>query len=160
MSLDVSRAEAASRGRAHLALLALRWARWGTVGTLGLGVQAVTLLALARVPGLHYLAATFMAVSGAIVHNFIWHERWTWGDQPSLDLVHRLARLGRFTAVTGLMSIVGNVGLTAAYVERFGLPLLRANLLAVATISLVNFLAAHRFVFFAQGIVGDVGDPR
>jgi len=156
----VSRVAIAPSGRGRLVALVRRWARWGTVGTLGLGVQTVTLLALARIPGLHYLIATFMAVAGAIVHNFLWHERWTWADRPSRGIAHRLTRLGRFTVVTGLMSIVGNVALTAAYVEHLGLPLLRANLLAVASISLLNFAAAHRLVFLTRGIPVDAGDPR
>lgn len=147
-----------SRGR--LTAFVARWARWAAVGTLGLGVQVTTLLALVRIPGVHYVLATVMAVSGAIVHNFLWHERWTWSDRPPRGLGHRLTRLGRFTAVTGLLSIVGNVALTAAYVEHFGLPLLRANLLAVASISLLNFVAAHRLVFWNQHVVVEPGDLR
>ena len=148
------------RGRTRLVALAVRWVRWGTVGTLGLGVQLTTLLALVRIPGIHYVAATFMAVTGAIVHNFLWHERWTWADRPSRDLGDRLIRFARFTAVTGLVSIAGNVALTATYVEYLRLPLVSANLLAVASISALNFAAAHHLVFFGRGVVRDIGGSR
>jgi putative flippase GtrA len=143
-----------------LAGLARRWARWSAVGALGLVVQAATLLALARVPGVHYLVATLLAVLGAVVHNFLWHERWTWADRPSPDVRQRLWRFARFTTVTGVLSVAGNVALTATYVEYLKLPLLAANLLAVLSIGMLNFLATHRLVFLAPSVVGDLRGSR
>jgi putative flippase GtrA len=160
MRPDVAPGAAARSAPARLGALAARWVRWGAVGTLGLGLQLTTLVALIRVPGVHYLTATFMAVAGAIVHNFLWHERWTWADRPSRNLGHRLTRFARFTAITGLVSIAGNVALTATYVEYLKLPLLAANLLAVASISAVNFAAAHHLVFFGPSVARDMGGRR
>ena len=57
-----------------------RGARFIWVGAGGFMVQVVTLHALAAA-GLPYTVATALAVEAAILHNFIWHERWTWGDR-------------------------------------------------------------------------------
>lgn len=133
-----------------------RAARFVWVGAGGVVVQALTLQALAAA-GLPYPIATAVAVEAAILHNFLWHERWTWADRAGLKACshdsprarnhERLARLLRFNGSTAVISIAGNVGLMALFVGGFGLPLLAANLLAVLTLSVLNFLSADRLVF-------------
>ena len=136
-----------------------RVARFVGVGVGGFVVQGLVLHALAAA-GLPYLAATAVAVEAAILHNFLWHERWTWAervvspeaglkacnyDVPSLH--DRLVRFARFNASTALISIGGNVALMGIFVGRLHLPLLAANLLAVVTLSVLNFLSADHLVF-------------
>ena len=86
-------------------------------------------------------------MEAAILHNFIWHERWTWADRTVATRADRLGRLIRFNGSTALVSIGGNVALMALFVGRLHLPLLAANLLAVLTLSVLNFLSADRLVF-------------
>ena len=120
-----------------------RVARFVGVGVGGFIVQGLVLHALAAA-GLPYLAATAVAVEAAILHNFLWHERWTWADRPGEG---RLARFARFNGATALISIGGNVALMGIFVGRVHLPLLAANLLAVVTLSVLNFLSANHLVF-------------
>ena len=134
-----------------------RWARFAVVGLLGLGVQVGTILLLTQVAGVHYAVATFIAIAGTIVHNFLWHERWTWVDRPPRSPGQRRARLGRFTALSALVAIAGGVALTAAYVELLGLPVAVANVIAVATVTGANFLAAHHLVFRPDGLATGAG---
>ena len=121
-----------------------RAARFVWVGAGGFVVQVVMLHALVAA-GLPYPFATGLAVEAAILHNFAWHERWTWGDRPTSD--GWLRRLIRFNGSTALISIGGNVALMALFVGRLHLPLAPANLLAVLTLSVLNFLSADRLVF-------------
>jgi putative flippase GtrA len=133
-----------------------RTARFVWVGAGGFVVQGATLSALAAA-GLPYPAATALAVEAAILHNFLWHERWTWADRTGhragLKACNherrreRLARFLRFNGATALISVAGNVALMALFVGGLGLPLLPANLLAVLTLSVLNFLSADRLVF-------------
>jgi len=58
-----------------------RWVTFNSVGLVGVGVQLVSLVALMEWIGLHYLVSIGIAVETAIVHNFIWHECWTWRDR-------------------------------------------------------------------------------
>ena len=132
---------------------ATRAARFVGVGAGGFVVQVVTLHALAAA-GLPYPLATALAVQAAILHNFLWHERWTWADRPASGQAGlparsyaRMRRLIRFNGSTALISIGGNVALMALFVGRLHLPLVPANLLAVLTLSVLNFLAADRLVF-------------
>ncbi len=60
-----------------------RWAIFNGVGLLGVGVQLAMLTLMTDGLGVHYLAATAIAVEAAVLHNFFWHQRFTWRDRPS-----------------------------------------------------------------------------
>lgn len=119
------------------------------VGWMGVVVQ-LSVLSLATAPfDVHYLVATAIAVETAILHNFLWHERWTWADRGLTTGVTRgaLFRLARFNLTSGIISITGNVTLMSLYVGELGLPILLGNICAIASCSLINFLASDRLVF-------------
>jgi dolichol-phosphate mannosyltransferase len=122
-----------------------RFVRFNAVGVAGFALQLVMLWLLAR-GGVHYLAATALAVEAAILHNFAWHECWTWPDRPAGGRT-RLARLARFHAVNGAVSLAGNLLLMPVLVRGAGLPVLAANLVAVVVCAAVNFAGAERLVF-------------
>jgi len=124
----------------------VRFLRFNAVGVLGFAVQ-LGVLALLVHAGLHYLAATALAVEVAILHNFVWHERWTWADRPAGSERTRLGRLARFHAVNGGVSIAGNLLLMPVLVRVCGIPVLTANATAVLVCALVNFSGAERLVF-------------
>jgi putative flippase GtrA len=134
----------------------MRFWRFNAVGVLGFAVQ-VGALALLVHAGVHYLAATAIAVECAILHNFIWHERWTWGDRPAAGRA-RLARLLRFHAVNGTVSLAGNLLLMPLLVDVLSVPVLAANVTAVLTCSLVNFSGAGHFVFSHKMEASDYGE--
>ena len=123
----------------------VRFLRFNGVGVLGFALQLGVLALLLR-GGVHYLAATVLAVELAVLHNFAWHERWTWRDRPA-DASTRAARLWRFHASNGLISLAGNLVLMRLLVGLVGMPPVPANLLSVLLCALVNFTASDRFVF-------------
>ena len=125
-----------------------RWLMFNAVGGMGVGVQLLALGVLADVLGLDYRLATALAVQAAVLHNFVWHEHWTWSDRCA-DRSGRWARLGSFTLVNGTLSIAGNVLFTALYVTTLDMHHVPANLLAIATCSIANFFATHHVVFRA-----------
>jgi putative flippase GtrA len=124
-----------------------RAARFAWVGVGGFVVQAAGLQALVSLAGVPYPLATAAGVQAAILHNFLWHERWTWGDRPAH--AGRLVRFLRFNGATALISIGGNVALMALFVGQWRWPLLVANAVAVLVLSLANYLSADRLVFTA-----------
>jgi putative flippase GtrA len=117
------------------------------VGALGFALQiaALTLLTAAGWP---LIAATATAVEIAILHNFCWHDRWTWRDCAAR--AHWTKRLARYHASTAVTSIGANVIFTTALVEVARMPPIVANMLAVAIMSVVNFSIADRWVFARQ----------
>ena len=125
-----------------------RWLMFNAVGGMGVGVQLLSLGVLADVLGLDYRLATALAVQAAVLHNFVWHEHWTWSDRCA-DRRGRWSRLGSFTLVNGTLSIAGNVLFTTLYVTTLDLHHVPANLLAIATCSIANFFASHHVVFRA-----------
>jgi putative flippase GtrA len=69
-----------STGNARVATL-IRWGKFNLVGAIGILVQFAALFFLKGVLHLNYLAATALAVEIAVVHNFVWHERYTWAER-------------------------------------------------------------------------------
>lgn len=124
-----------------------RWLAFGSVGVLGFGVQFSTLLVLAGLFEINYLFATAAAVELAILHNFLWHQRWTWSDRGSMGARHVLERLVRFNAGTALTSMAGNLLLMWVFVSLLDIHYAVANVMAVLLLSMVNFLLCDRLVF-------------
>jgi dolichol-phosphate mannosyltransferase len=123
-----------------------RWLAFNFVGAGGIAVQLVLLAALTA-SGMHYLPATAIAVEGAVLNNFAWHERWTWIDRTGSGTKRTLARLLRFNLSVGLISIVQNLAFMKILVEAFGVPYLAANLVSITLCSLLNFFVSDRLVF-------------
>ncbi|HST23212.1 MAG TPA: GtrA family protein [Blastocatellia bacterium] len=121
-----------------------RWVKFSTVGVGGIFVQVVMLTLLLRLTGLHYLAATALAVEASVLHNFIWHRRWTWKDRPQSRVTLMLLR---FNLTSGAMSLAGNLIFMFVFVSQARLNPLIANLITIAICSLINFTLSDRFVF-------------
>lgn len=132
-----------------LPALALRWLKFHAVGAAGIGVQVAVLAALAGPLRLHYLAATALAVEAAVLHNFFWHERWTWAERTRArpQLRGLLRRLARFHLSNAVVSLLGNLLLMRLLVGQFHLHYLPANLASIAACSLANFLLSELYVF-------------
>lgn len=125
----------------------IRWIKFNAVGAIGIAVQLAALTLLKSGLGLNYLLATALAVEATVLHNFLWHERFTWGDRPATD---RLKRLLTFNLTTGLFSIAGNVAFTKLLVSA-GIVYLPANAISIALCSLINFALNDRLVFVESG---------
>jgi putative flippase GtrA len=121
-----------------------RWLRFNAVGGIGIGVQLVVLAGLKSGLHLNYLLATGLAVEAAVIHNFIWHERYTWADRSGGNSILRLAK---FNLTTGMSSILGNLAAMRLLVGVLGLPYLPANGITIAACSIVNFVVSDRVVF-------------
>ncbi len=122
------------------------FSRFSFVGAIGIGVQLAALELLRRA-GVDYLTATALAVEITIVHNFIWHERFTWVDRTRMAPREWLRRLVSFNVTNGGISLLGNVVLMRWLVGETHLPVLPANLLAITGCWLLNFLVSDRVVF-------------
>jgi putative flippase GtrA len=118
------------------------------VGAIGAGVQLATLGALTAF-GLHYLWATGFAVEAAVLHNFLWHQRFTWSDRGASRLAETAVRMFRFHLSNGAISILGSLLLMRWFVGHLGMSVLASNLLTIAACSLGNFLASDRWVFLS-----------
>lgn len=133
-------------------LIPARWLAFNAVGLAGIAVQLVVLAIATRAAGLGVPAGTVLAVEAAVLHNFFWHQRWTWRDRPAGGVHEAVARLGRFHLVNGLISLAGNVILTS-WLASLGADPVLANLAAIGACSLVNFAAGDRLVFRATAVV-------
>lgn len=125
----------------------IRWWKFNAVGAMGIVVQLGALTLLKSGLHLNYLIATALAVEAAVIHNFFWHERYTWADRESAS---RIVRFAKFNLSNGAISMLGNVVTMKVFVEGFRLHYFVANVMSIAVCSLLNFLVADRFVFLSQ----------
>jgi putative flippase GtrA len=153
----------------------IRWLKFNFVGAIGIAVQFAALFLLKSILHLNYLAATAISVEAAVVHNFVWHEKFTWADRIKVDRVtidqvktdrittgriatanaysslrSSLLRFARFNLSTGAVSILGNLGLMKMLVGQGHMNYLLANAIAVVLCSLANFLVSDGWVFDAD----------
>ena len=125
---------------------ARRFLRFNAVGALGIGVQLAVIWALTEGAGVSYVPATIAGVSLALLHNFCWHLRWTWGDRR-LTGSRAVQAFLSFVAANGVVSFGGNIVIMIALVTGAGVPVLPANLLAIAACGLVNFWLGDTIAF-------------
>lgn len=126
--------------------IARRSLKFYLVGAIGIGVQLVFLALFKGELRLNYLVATALAVECAVLHNFLWHEHYTWRDRCE-GYAGVFGRLLRFNGSTGMISIVGNLALMRLFVGALHLQYMLGNLLTVGCCSVANFWASDRMVF-------------
>jgi len=139
----------------------LRFVRFNVVGAMGVAVQLAALTLLVSGLGVHYLPATALAIELSVLHNFFWHERWTWGDRDGRNAECRmqnakcrrpgLTRLVAFHVGNGLVSMAGSLVLMPVFVGWLGHHYIVANLSTIAVTGVFNFLLGDRIVFRAVG---------
>ncbi|HXE65250.1 MAG TPA: GtrA family protein [Bryobacteraceae bacterium] len=115
-----------------------RWLRFNAVGILGAGIQLAAFAAMLRL-GVHYLVATVLAIEVALLHNYVWHRRWTWAGQAG--------SLWRFHLSNGLISFVSNLALMRWFSGALHFPPVPSNLAAIIITSFVNYGLALKWVF-------------
>ena len=86
-------------------------------------------------------------MEAAVVHNFFWHERYTWADRVQPAWRKSLPRLLRFNLTAGGVSIAGNLALMKLLVGMGCVNYLVANGIAITLCSLANFLVSNEYVF-------------
>lgn len=122
----------------------LRWMKFNAVGAVGIVVQLTVLAILKSGLGMNYLLATAIAVEASVLHNFFWHERFTWADRQTRA---RFRRLAAFNGTNGAISILGNLILMRLFTGSLGFNYFLANMLSIAACSLANFLVSDLLVF-------------
>ena len=123
-----------------------RFVRFNIVGSIGITIQLVVLAVLFRKLGVHYLLATVVAVEVSVLHNFLWHLRWTWVDRATHAADVRRMFL-KFHVTSAMVSIAANLVLMPLLVAGAGLPVLVANCLTIALCGSLNYLLSDRLTF-------------
>jgi putative flippase GtrA len=128
----------------------IRWGKFNLVGAMGMVVQLGSLTLFNRwAPG-HYMVASAVAIELTLLHNFVWHLRYTWRDRrdgsaPPADAL--LVTLMRFHLSNGLVSMLGNLVLMHILVAEARLPVLVSNAIAILCCSMVNFCLGDHWAF-------------
>lgn len=127
-----------------------RWVLFCSVGAIGIIVQMSVLMLLVSGFKMHYLPATALAVEAAVLNNFFWHENWTWADRTKGSHGAFWRRLLYFHLANGALSLAGNIALMRLLMEVLKWGYLPANALAIASCSILNFLAGDLVVYRSE----------
>ncbi len=126
-----------------------RFAKFNLVGVLGSGLQIGLLWILKERLAIPTLAATPIAVEIVVLHNFIWHMKFTWRGQEFRTPRHWATALLRLHAGNAAISIAGNTILLFVLVEWLRIPIVLSAAAAILLCSLANFFVADRWVYSA-----------
>ena len=124
-----------------------RWIRFNGVGALGSGLQLALVAVLVRAAGVHYLWATAAGIEAAVLHNFCWHECWTWADRRTGHGSGVAGRLLRFHAANAVISLAGSLMLTRVLTGSLGADPIAANIVSILACGALNFGASEWLVF-------------
>jgi putative flippase GtrA len=130
----------------------IRWGKFNLVGATGMVVQLAALALFNRLAVGHYLFATAAAIEIAVLHNFVWHVRFTWRDRRENSAL--LSQLVRFHFSNGLVSMLGNLVLMRILVDEAHLQLLVSNSIAILCCSIINFCLGDHWAFATRAQTG------
>jgi putative flippase GtrA len=125
----------------------IRWSKFNLVGSMGMAVQLAALALINHCAPGHYLIASAAAVELTLLHNFVWHLRYTWRDRR--DGSAKLTQLMRFHLSNGMVSLLGNLALMRILVHDAHLPVLVSNMIAILCCSMINFCLGDHWAFAA-----------
>jgi dolichol-phosphate mannosyltransferase len=117
-----------------------RFLKFGVVGFSGVFVDLGVFWILSNGFGLAAVTATILSAEVAVLNNFIWNDRWTFGDrsiqQPGIrSMVRRFLKFN----VLCLLGIVLQGTLVGLMSNVAGVPAIGAKLLAIGLVMLWNF---------------------
>ena len=125
----------------------MRLLKFNAVGAMGMMVHLGLLGLLVLVFKVHYLLATAISVETAILHNFVWHRRWTWVDRRGHSVDALSSAVLRFNLTTGLVSLGSNLFTAYVLTGFWHLDPILSNLLSFVPSGIANFLLSDRVVF-------------
>lgn len=139
-------------------LVGTRWLKFNLVGGIGIGVQLAVLALLKGRLHLDTVAATALAVEATVIHNYLWHGRFTWLERTASA---GFVRFIKFNVSTGAVSMLGNVLFTKVLADLWHVPYLLANIIAIALCSIANFLVSDKLVFRSGSVLEfEPGTPK
>jgi putative flippase GtrA len=121
-----------------------RWLKFNAVGFGGILLQLAVLTLFTGGFSLNYVLGTALGVEAAIIHNYLWHRRYTWADRSQTRSAMRFLK---FNLTTGGLSIGGNLVGMGFLVGKLHLHFLVGNCISIALCSIANFLVSDRVVF-------------
>ncbi|MEM1425852.1 MAG: GtrA family protein, partial [Cyanobacteria bacterium P01_H01_bin.130] len=126
----------------------LRWSRWqvgrlvrfGIVGFSGVFVDMGVFYVLRGILGWGLTRSAILSAEVAILNNFLWNDRWTFGDIAKAQTQRRQAikRFLKFNLVC-LSGLLLNVTIMNILFNGFGVDEYAAKLLAIAAVTVWNF---------------------
>lgn len=127
-----------------------RLLRYNAVGALTVSLKLGTLTALQECTDFGYLLSTAASVELAIIHGFVWHHCWTWGDRRAGVGAGALAvRLLRYNLLNGNLALCSNLLVMQLLVGEWGIHYLLAGIAATAVAGITNYLLSDWAVFRA-----------
>jgi glycosyltransferase XagB len=131
--------------------------RFGLVGLSGVLVNSLVLWYLAVNLSLPVVVSGILAVETAIITNFLLNDRWTF---RATGYRHRVGRRLRRYHSIALGGMIISVSVLTALTTHTPLPLLIANLCAIATATAWNYTVSSRWAWAQAAVAGELAPRR
>jgi len=117
------------------------------VGATGVCLNLALFSLLTVLVQVHYMFAALLSVELALCSNYLLNDAWTFGDvSPGRPTWSRLARF----QVVATGGILINLTVLRILAERFGVPPLFANMAAISSAAIWNFVLSVTWTWRAQ----------
>ena len=121
----------------------MRLGKFALVGAIGMTLQLSLLVLFTRKFQLPTTISTALAVEITVLHNFAWHQRFTWKDRERSSLRSLL----RFHIGNGAVSLLGNIFINSILIDHLLVAPWLAGVISIASCSIVNFAIADSWAF-------------
>ncbi|MBD2202771.1 GtrA family protein [Calothrix sp. FACHB-1219] len=124
----------------RLWVLISRLMRFAIVGFSGVFIDLGGFYFLHGLLGLSLITGAMISTELAIINNFIWNDRWTFGDvsTPKNLVTQKLQRFAKFNLIC-LVGMLVNVAIVNFLVNKFTMNEYMAKLVAIICVTFWNF---------------------
>ena len=125
----------------------IRFTKFCMVGGSGVAVNMGVLWLLTEIAGLYYLISSLLAISLAMINNFIWNDLWTWNDRGLSGIKAYFIRLVKFCLVSSIAGFVGNFSILWTLTHFFNINYLISNFIGILIGTLLNFYLNNMWTY-------------
>jgi dolichol-phosphate mannosyltransferase len=120
------------------------FARFLAVGFTGIFVNSLLMFFFTDVLKVHFMLSALLATQGSTFWNFAWTEKWVYGKQKHTMSVHQ--RIASYYLINNAL-LLARSPLLAGMVSVLGIHYILANVLSLAFITMLRFVAADKFIW-------------
>lgn len=131
-------------GRVRIGARSRSTLKFLVIGVSGLAVNQALLVSFTELFGLHYVLSAVMATLGSSTWNFLWADRWAYGDRrPAMG---GLRRYGTFLAINSAL-LLARAPILVGLTEVAGLNYAWSNLISLVALTVLRLFFADLWIW-------------
>lgn len=137
----------------HITPEIIRFVKFAIVGGSGIIVNMGFLWFFTDIAGFYYLLSSVLAITLAMLNNFMWNDLWTWHDRGKPGITALLIRLVKFCLVSSVSGYGGNLSILWLLTHFLHFHYLISNLFGIAVGTVLNYTINNFWTFKTKKII-------